>query len=357
MENTIHYSTPDEQVRKLLSQNLIIKDEEIASAALLRFGYSNLIKSYREPYIIKSGNKCTYRDGVSFDQIASLFFFDKALRNAVMASMQDLEEHIKETAANVIGQSFGTHQDDYLCFQNYRNKKKRKKQFSLASILKSMQDTLDTDKEPIHHYMVKYEVVPPWILFKSIYFSTIVNYIDQFKLPQKKLMVSYLYDSESLHLSEDALCMLMMDTLFICMDYRNESAHGGRIYNFESSSGLRADEIFGSDDNVNVTGLNKLLFLLSKFKYKNPYNRLHKALEVELNRHCNRYPQDVTYLGQILNVNITQKNIVWISKNSKKFHANQYCSGLIGAKKISIEEAKSAGYIPCKKCCIEMDEQ
>lgn len=43
MENTIHYSTPDEQVHKLLSQNLIIKDEKIASAALLRFGYSNLI--------------------------------------------------------------------------------------------------------------------------------------------------------------------------------------------------------------------------------------------------------------------------------------------------------------------------
>lgn len=58
MENTmIHYSTPDEQVRKLLSQNLIIEDEKIASAALLRFGYSNLIKSYREPYIIKSGNR------------------------------------------------------------------------------------------------------------------------------------------------------------------------------------------------------------------------------------------------------------------------------------------------------------
>lgn len=352
MENTIiHYSTPDEQVHKLLSQNLIIKDEKIASAALLRFGYSNLIKSYREPYIIKSGNKCTYRDGVSFDQIASLFFFDKALRNSVMASMQDLEEHIKETAANVIGRSFGTHQNDYLCYRNYRNKKKRKKQFSLASILKSMQDTLDTDKEPIHHYMEKYKVVPPWILFKSIYFSTIVNYIDQFKLPQRKLMVSYLYDCESLHLSEDALCMLMMDTLFICMDYRNMAAHGGRIYNYESNNLLRVTEIFGEETSVNIHGLNKLLFLLSKFKYKEPYNRLRNTLEAALNRHCNKFPEDVTYLGQILNINITQKNIVWISHNSKKFHTNKYCSGLTNGREKLFEEAIASGYEPCKKCC------
>ena len=38
-----------------------------------------------------------------------------------------LEEHIKETAAGVVAESFGTNEENYLNYKNYRNKKKRKK--------------------------------------------------------------------------------------------------------------------------------------------------------------------------------------------------------------------------------------
>lgn len=170
-------------------------------------------------------------------------------------------------------------------------------------------------------------------------------------MPQKKLMVSYLYNSEKLGLSEEALCKLMMDTLFICMDYRNMSAHGGRIYNYTSSNILRSHEIFGEDEPVPIRGLSKLLFVLSLFEYKNPYSRLSRTLDVELNRHCKIFPQDITYLGQILNVNITQEDRVWISENSNKFHSLQHCSGLENPKRISLKDAQQAGYIPCKRCC------
>ena len=107
MGDKIYYSTPEDQLKKLISQNLTIYDQDHALTGLRLFGYSNLIKSYRDPYILKSDDTIMYRDGVSFEQISSLYFFDKALRNTVMASMQDLEEHIKEIAANVIAQSFG----------------------------------------------------------------------------------------------------------------------------------------------------------------------------------------------------------------------------------------------------------
>lgn len=261
MGDKIYYSTPEDQLKKLISQNLTIYDQDHALTGLRLFGYSNLIKSYRDPYILKSDDTIMYRDGVSFEQISSLYFFDKALRNTVMASMQDLEEHIKEIAANVIAQSFGVDPSSYLQYRNYQNKRKRKERFSLNGILHTMNEALTTDKEPIHHYMEKYGIVPPWILFKSIYFSTIINYIDQFKMPQKKLMVSYLYNSEKLGLSEEALCKLMMDTLFICMDYRNMSAHGGRIYNYTSSNILRSHEIFGEDEPVPIRGLSKFVFV------------------------------------------------------------------------------------------------
>ena len=95
-DNKIKYTTVEQQIEKLKQQNLIIDNEEFARDSLTLFGYSNLIKSYREPYMVINNGKKTYRTGVTFNQLHSLYSFDKNLRNAVMAAMLDLEEHIKE---------------------------------------------------------------------------------------------------------------------------------------------------------------------------------------------------------------------------------------------------------------------
>ena len=93
----IPFSSIDEQIKKLLSQNLIIDDIDYAKFKLELFGYSNLIKSYREPYVIKTDTSIQYRSGVTFEQIHSLYMLDKNLRNSVMSAMQDLEEHNRIT--------------------------------------------------------------------------------------------------------------------------------------------------------------------------------------------------------------------------------------------------------------------
>lgn len=342
----ILYSTADEQVEKLLSQNLIINDYDYAKNRLELYGYSNLIKSYRDPYIITVNGKKQYRDGVTFEQIESLYILDKNLRNTVMGAMLDLEEHIKESAANIIACAFGTHQDSYLQFKNYRDKKKTKKRFTLAGILKTMRDTLNTDKNPIAHYSQEHGIVPPWILFKSIYFSTIINFIHLFKPSEQHKLANLLYDNNALNLTEEDLSKLMMDTLFVCLEYRNKAAHGGRIYNYTSDRNISI-----LADSNSLYGFSRLLYLLDILKYSSPYNQLDHALTVEINRHCSMFPNDTTYLGQILNMNIQSTEIVWVSKKSKKFHRIPHCSGIQNAQSIPLNDAKSSGYEPCKKCC------
>lgn len=344
------YTTVEEQITKLKSQNLLIDNEALAKTALTIYGYSNLIKSYREPYTIIIDGKKQYRTGVTFEQLYSLYLLDKNLRNAVMASMLDLEEHIKATAAEVVAKSFGTHPDEYLNFRNYSNRRKRKERFSLTGILETIKKTLNTGKDPIYHYKTVHDIVPPWILFKNIYFSTIVNFVDQFKTQQKNEMINSLYDLDNLHLSEESGRMLMMDTLFICLEYRNTAAHGGRTYNYQCDNKLRTVNIFGIEPDSIVSGFGQFLFLLSLFRYKNPFLHLDSVLSSEVNRHCKQFPQDVTYLGQILNMNITAQEVVWISANSNKYHSNQHCSGMNDAVKTPFTEAKDRGYVPCKKC-------
>lgn len=67
-KDTILYATVDEQIEKLKKQGLIINSLDFARSELALYGYSNLIKSYRDPYMIMSeeGSK-SYRSGITFE--------------------------------------------------------------------------------------------------------------------------------------------------------------------------------------------------------------------------------------------------------------------------------------------------
>lgn len=347
--NNIVYTTPTQQLQKLKLQGLIIPDDSFAEAQLRSCGYSNLIKSYREPYTYLQNGRKVYRSGVSFNQIYSLYLLDNRLRSSVMAAMLDLEEHVKEAAADIIASSFGVHPDDYLAFKNYRDKKKTNPNFTLGKILNKMKFALNSDKEPILHYRTAYQLVPPWILFKSIYFSTIANFINLFKGKEQEALALQLYDAKELNLSPDALRKLMTDTLFICLEYRNLVAHGGRTYNYNCSSRLRASEIF-SMPITPMPGFSQLLFLLGLLNYQRPYEQLQTVLQEEVDRHCRLFPEDVTYLGQVLNIDIVPQRLVFVSGKSKKYHSNPYCSGIMNVREMEYEQALANGYIACKRC-------
>ena len=138
----MNYSTIEQQIKHLKDCHLIIEDEDYAKEQLLAYGYSNLIKSYREPYVISSDDCKIFRSGITFEQICSLYVLDKNLRNSVIAAMLDLEEHIKAITADVLASAFGVHQDDYLKFRNYRDKKKHNKNFTLSKIISDLKKAL-----------------------------------------------------------------------------------------------------------------------------------------------------------------------------------------------------------------------
>lgn len=349
MSKDLSYRDADYLIEKLRQRNLIIEDEAFAREALEQFGYSNLIKSYRDPYVYcDSFGRKMYRDGVTFEQICSLYSLDKNLRNAVMSAMLDFEEHIKVFAAHTVASNFGAHQDDYLSFKNYRDRKTKKHQFTLKSIIESMERTMQSDKDPIRHYREKYGMVPPWILFKSVYFSTIINFVDLFKTPERDKMVEYLYPND-ISIPKEDLRRIMLDTMFIANEYRNLAAHGGRTYNHRCSYTPKSASEVGARL-ASIDGLSRLIFALSMLRNQTPVSILNDALNRELNRHCQQYPQDVTYLGEILQINIQSVSYVHVSDKSRKYHADPRCSGMRTSRRMELSDAVQSGYIPCKRC-------
>ena len=226
----------------------------------------------------------------------------------------------------------------------------------MRNIIHTIKEALDSNKDPVSHYREVHEIVPPWILFKNLYFSTIINFINFFKPHEKEQMVYHLYDVDSMDLSVDNLKLIMMDTLFVCLDYRNLAAHGGRIYNYHSDCNVRFENFNGNiSEDMLPKGLNQLLFLLMGLKYTKPYDDLSSAIVREVNRHCREFPEDATYLGQILNMDIQPERVVWITGTSNKYHHDPHCSGIKHAFEISAQKAIDDGYVPCKRCCNETD--
>lgn len=305
MDNII-YTTPEKQIEKLKAQGLIIHDERSASKSLSMFGYSNLVKKYREPYFIVNNETGSYKSGTTFEQLQSLYLLDKNLRNGVMAAMLDLEEHLKELTADVIASSFGIHQDEYLNHNNYQNRRKRTPRFTLTEVLNTLKDGLNSGKDPIRHYRECHNIIPPWILFSGVYFGTLVNFIDKFKNKEKSELALRLIKTVPEKQSNSNIRSIMMDVLNICREYRNVAAHGGKIYNHICKSTLRIDLYSPGSPAPCIDSITQFLKILFFLNYDYPYKYIKALLEKELTRHCKTFPDDLVYFERVLNVNLNK---------------------------------------------------
>ena len=356
----ILYSTPGEQIQKLKSKNLYFENEDFAKTQLAEYGYYNIINSYKAPYVNIENDQKKYKQGTSFEQIYSLFILDHNLRNSIMSAMLDFEEHLRAATAEVIARNWGTDHNEYLKWKHYRDRSVAKDRFSLNGILSTLRQNLASDKDPIRYYRENYHIVPPWILLKGTYFSTLINLIRLFKNQQKKELIQIMYNLDDTTSSSPIIVKLFSETLFMCLDFRNRAAHGGRVYNFEPR-----DTAFLLNDPYLLNlfrdlecwkdshGVAQLLALLSCFTYLNPYNTIDSSLSEEINRHLSTYPQDQQLIENIMGMDIIHKKIIWISPKTNIFHIDPYCSGIKNYIKVTFDDDDFhfTHLKPCKKCC------
>ncbi|EJU21663.1 Abi-like protein [Mogibacterium sp. CM50] len=310
------FTTFERQIDILKYRGLIIENEEAAMDALKRYGYYNIINGYKDPYItIVDGNE-RYRPGTTFEQIYALYLLDRQLRNVVMNAMLDVEDHLKTATAHVIAEAFTADQNSYLDKNNYRQGKRigNSSDYSIDPLFNKFHKIIHDEVQPVKHYRETYCNVPPWILLKEASFGNIVNFIKLQKGPQKRKIISLIYNfPEPLILSNNDVYNLFMDTLFVCLDYRNCAAHGGRLYNFESKSKFRYNSLLHGTMKINSsdfrtgkghTGLMSLVNALSFFDNNNISLMLRVGLEYWAEEHLKKFPKDKMYLSEYLPIGI-----------------------------------------------------
>lgn len=356
MAKDFNYTTSDEQITHLRGKGLIFDNETNAKRNLERYGYYNIINSYRGPYQTIVNGKKEYLSGTTFEQIFSMFTLDHNLRNSIMASMLDLEECLRAATAEVIAKNFGLDHHSYLDFKNFRDRPSTNPKFSLRNILGTLHTNVHSGKNPIKYYRETYDIVPPWILLKGTYFSTLVNLIKCLKHSQKQQLLHILVTNLDREIDAEIIS-LFQTVLFICLDYRNAAAHGGRIYNFQSS---HADKLKITDNVIthfphlqnadSQTGIYQFINLLSIFNNRQSIRIITATLNQQIDRHLKIYPRDITLLSENYGIQIDQKTYVFINEKTKLYHYNPNCSGISNAHRIPLSAQIETDYIPCKRC-------
>ena len=102
------FKTLDEQISILKSRGLIVHDDESAKLSLLCNNYYNVINYYSKFFMIPGTDN--YLHDVSFNEILSVYYFDKEIKSIFLKATIDIEKCLKSMIAYYFSES---HPEDY----------------------------------------------------------------------------------------------------------------------------------------------------------------------------------------------------------------------------------------------------
>ena len=214
-----HFKTLDEQIEILKSKHMTISNEEYAKGILLRENYF-FLSGYRHIFMV-SKNERVYKDGTTFEELYSLFLFDRTFRNILFKNLLIIENNFKSIISYQLSKKYGYRENDYLRNKNFTRRPDKQRQ--LNDLLKKMKRQIrvnGSQHTATQHYSYNYGYIPLWILVKVLSFGLICE------------MFSILKDEDQKAIGD--IYNLPTDTLELYLpllsNYRNLCAHEDIVY-------------------------------------------------------------------------------------------------------------------------------
>ncbi len=204
----------DEQIELFKYKGLVITDPEYTKEVLLRENYF-FINGYRHVFM-KSNSNRKYIDGTTFEELYSLFLFDRQFRNIMFKNLLILENNIKSIISYQLSKKYGYKENDYLKLKNFDPRPDKTRQ--ITDLIKKMKRQIRTNG-PQHgattHYITNYGYIPLWVLVKVLSFGIVSELYTVLK-PEDRLAVAKIYNIDSETFSK---------YLVMLSNYRNLCAH------------------------------------------------------------------------------------------------------------------------------------
>ncbi len=209
----------DEQIEILRNKGLTVNDPEYAKDVLLRENYF-FLNGYRHIFMKSMTNK-TYIEGTTFEELYSLFLFDRSFRNILFKNILIIENNIKSIISYQLSLKYGYREKDYLVPKNFTTSKEKYKQ--VLDILKKMKRQINlnaTQHSATAHYVTNYGYIPLWVLVKVLSFG-IVGELYSILKKEDQMSISDLYGFN---------IETLTNYLTILSNYRNLCAHEDIVF-------------------------------------------------------------------------------------------------------------------------------
>lgn len=214
-----HFKNLDEQIEILKYKGLTIPNETYAQGILLRENYF-FLNGYRYPFF-KGKNEKRFLEGTTFEELYSLFLFDRGIRNVIFKNLLVIENNLKSIFSYQLSKKYGYREKDYLKAKNFTNDKAKQKQ--VADLLHKMKRQIRVNgaqHTATKHYITNYGYIPLWILVKVLSFGIVGELFSILKADDQKSICD-LYDVD---------VETMSIYLPILANYRNLCAHEDILY-------------------------------------------------------------------------------------------------------------------------------
>lgn len=208
-----------EQIEILKSKGLIIGDEERARDILFRENYF-FLSGYRRLFL-KSETDRRFIDGVSFEELYSLFLFDREFRNIIFKNILIIENNLKSIFSYQLSKKYGVKEKDYLKPDNFTHDYSKLKQVNdLINKMRRQIRVNGRQHTATLHYLSNYGYIPLWVLVKVLSFGIISELYAILKHEDQQNIAEYYGTS-----TEE-----LINYLAIIANYRNLCAHEDILY-------------------------------------------------------------------------------------------------------------------------------
>ena len=215
--NKKEFRTLDEQVNIMTNKGLIINDIDKAKDILFRENYF-FINGYRSLFYTKDRR---FIEGTTFEELYSLFLFDRNIRNILFKYILVFENNIKSIISYQLSKKYGYKEKEYLNPKNFNQDIKERRRVEDVINKMNRQIRINGEKHTAtFHYITKYHYIPLWILVKVLSFGLINELFGILKEEdQKEIADFYKMDADDLKVY-----------LQMLSNYRNLCAHEDIVY-------------------------------------------------------------------------------------------------------------------------------
>ena len=213
------FKTIDEQIEILRSKGMVFEDYDKAREILLRENYF-FLNGYRSPFLMNGTKR--FIEGTTFEELYSLFTFDRFFRNIIFKNVLIVENNYKSIYSYVLSKKYGYKEKDYLNINNFDRSKEKNRQINdLLRKLKRQIRINGYQHQATSHYINNYGYIPMWVGVKVLSFGLMSELFTILKSEDRKEIADYY------NLSPDKI----ENHMSILANYRNLCAHEDILFN------------------------------------------------------------------------------------------------------------------------------